>query len=118
MKGEFKEKLKALYRKLDLDKRSIDSLKSNRWDKVTMGLVQINEMDLVEALPRVKYHANSSNFQVRTQAVATLLNLSEKVDLTFLRDQTFPLSLWQQMNYLRIIRFVSHQKKPEVGDPV
>ncbi|SEF48753.1 hypothetical protein [Algoriphagus boritolerans] len=110
MKGEFKEKLKALYRKLDLDKRSIDSLKSNRWDKVTMGLVQINEMDLVEALPRVKYHANSSNFQVRTQAVATLLNLSEKVDLTFLRDQTFPLSLWQQMNYLRIIRFVSHQK--------
>lgn len=110
MKGEFKEKLKALYRKLELDKLSINSLKSNRWDRVTMGLVQINEMDLLEALPKVKFHANSSNFQIRSQAVATLLNLSEKVDLTFLRDQAFPLSLWQQMNYLRIIRFVSHQK--------
>lgn len=110
MKGEFKEKLKALYRKLELDKMSIKSLQSKRWDKVTMGLVQINEMDLSESLPKVKVHANSSNFQVRSQAVATILNLSEKVDLTFLRDQTYPLSLWQQMNYLRIIRFVSNQK--------
>ncbi|MFN3998135.1 HEAT repeat domain-containing protein [Algoriphagus sp.] len=110
MKGEFKEKLKALYKKLNLDKISIDSLNSKRWDKVAMGLVQINEMDLREALPKVQIHANSENFQVRSQAVATLLNLSEKVDLKFLRDQTFPLSLWQQMNYLRIIKFVSHQK--------
>lgn len=110
MKGDFKEKLKAIFKKLSLDKISLDSLSSSEWDKVAMGLVQINEMDLVEALPKVKVHANSSNFHIRSQAVATLLNLSEKVDLTFLRDQTFPLSLWQQMNYLRIIRFVRHQK--------
>jgi hypothetical protein len=110
MKGDFKEKLKTIYKKLSLDKISLDSLNSSEWDRVAMGLVQINEMDLVESLPKVKVHANSSNFHVRTQAVATLLNLSEKVDLTFLRDQTFPLSLWQQMNYLRIIRFVRHQK--------
>jgi hypothetical protein len=110
MKGDFKEKLKAIYKKLNLDIISIKSLESNEWDRVAMGLVQINEMDLVEALPEVKVHANSSNFHIRSQAVATLLNLSEKVDLTFLRDQNFPLSLWQQMNYLRIIRFVRHQK--------
>ena len=111
MKGDFKEKLKALYRKLDLDKMSIQALNHSKWDRVAMGLVQINEMDLVEALPKVKEHTNSSNFHVRSQAVATVLNLSERVDLTFLRDQTYPLSLWQQMNYLRIIRFVNHQKK-------
>lgn len=110
MKGDFKEKLKALYKKLGLDKISTDSLKSKNWDRVTMGLVQINEMDLVEALPEVKNFTNSSNFHIRSQAVATLLNLSEKVDLVFLRDQAYPLSLWQQMNYLRIIKFVSQQK--------
>ena len=55
-------------------------------------------------------HANSENFYVRSQAVATLLNLSQKADLTFLRDQTFPLSEWQQMNYLRIIKFVNNYK--------
>ena len=110
MKGEFKDKLKVLYKRLGLDKISAESLKNKNWDRVTEGLVQINEMDLVEALPEVKKHANSSNFHIRSQAVATLLNLSEKVDLAFLRDQTFPLSTWQQMSYLRIIKFVSQQK--------
>ena len=110
MKGEFKEKLKVLYRRLDLDKTSIHALKNKRWDKVTAGIVQINEMDLVEGLSEVKKHANSSNFHIRSQALAALLNLSEKVDLSFLRDQTYPLSVWQQMNYLRIIRFISLQK--------
>lgn len=110
MKGEFKEKLKALYKKLGLDKISTGSLHDKKWDRVTMGLVQINEMDLTEALPEVKKFTDSSNFHIRSQAVATLLNLSEKVDLTFLRDQAYPLSLWQQMNYLRIIKFVSQQK--------
>lgn len=110
MKGEFKGKLKTIYQKLDLDKMSIQSLKSGKWYKITQGLVEINEMDLVEALTEVKGHANSDNFHVRSQAVATLLNLSEKVDLNFLKDQTFPLSEWQQMNYLRIIKFVSNVK--------
>ncbi len=110
MKGEFKEKLKALYKRLELDKVSIQSLKHRKWDRVTMGLVQINEMDLVEALPEVQKFTDSSNFHIRSRAVSTLLNLSEKVDLKFLRDQTFPLSLWQQMNYLRIIRFVGLHK--------
>lgn len=114
MKGDFKEKLKALYKKLNLDKQSLAALKSKNWDQVAMGLVQINEMDLTEAAPQVMVHTNSSNFQIRSQAVATLLNLTPDVDLTFLRDQTFPLSLWQQMNYLRIIRFVNHQKKIKV----
>ena len=110
MKGEFKEKLKMIYQKLGLDSFSLEMLESPKWHKVTEALVQINEMDLIEALPRVEKHTNSENFHIRSQAVATLLNLSEKVDLTFLRDQTFPLSEWQQMNYLRIIKFVNNFK--------
>ncbi len=104
MKGDFKLKLNALYTRLGLDKVSIKKLKSSEWDVVVEGIVQINEMDLAEALPAVKKHVNSPNFHVRSQAVTTVLNLSERVDLQFLRDQTFPLSRWQQMNYLRIIK--------------
>lgn len=111
MKGDFKDKLKALYQKLGLDKVSMANLHGKRWDKVATGLVQINEMDLIEALPEVKKHANSSNFHVRTQAIGTLLNLSEKMDLTFLKDQNYPLSSWQQMNYLRIIKFLYPHKE-------
>lgn len=114
MKGDFKDKLKALYKKLKLDEISIKKLKSNRWDVVTSGLVQINEMDLVEALPQVKELTDSSNFYIRSQSIATLLNLSPKVDLTTLKDQSFPLSRWQQMNYLRIIKFLHIQKSIQI----
>lgn len=110
MKGDFKLKLKTLYAKLGLDKMTLKLLEEKQWDKKTMALVQINEMDLVEALPKVKALVNHDNFQVRSQAVATLLNLSSTADLTFLRDLEFPLSNWQQMNYLRIIKFISNLK--------
>ena len=110
MKGDFKDKLKGLYQKLGLVKVTMENIHSKRWDRVATGLVQINEMDLSEALPEIKNFANSPNFHVRTQAVGTLLNLSEKMDLTFLKDQKYPLSSWQQMNYLRIIKFLYLQK--------
>ncbi|SFT49621.1 hypothetical protein SAMN04489724_0999 [Algoriphagus locisalis] len=106
MKGDFKLKLKALYKRLGLDKVTINKLKSSKWDKVVTGLVEVNEMDLSEALKEVKKHVNSPNFYIRSQAVATVLNLSEHIDLSFLRDQAFPLSRWQQMNYLRIIKYL------------
>lgn len=114
MKGEFKEKLKAIYHQLGLDKVSAAKIKRSKWHIVAEGLVEINEMDLLECLPEVKGLSDSSNFHVRSLAVSAMLNLSEKSDLTFLKDQTYPLSDWQQMNYLRIIKFVSTQKQPKI----
>ncbi|WP_268036413.1 HEAT repeat domain-containing protein [Algoriphagus sp. PAP.12] len=110
MKGDFKDKLKVLYKKFGLVEITKSNLKHRHWDNVVSGLVQVNEMDLTDLLPLVKEHSQSSNFHVRSQAGATLLNLSEKVDLKFLRDQSYPLSDWQQMHYLRIIKFVSSSK--------
>ncbi|WP_157243391.1 hypothetical protein [Algoriphagus resistens] len=115
MKGDFKLKLKALYKRLALDKISIEKLSSSKWDTVVTGLVEINEMDLTEALLEVKKLVNSPNFYIRSQAVATLLNLSESVDLSFLRDQTFPLSRWQQMNYLRIIKYLNSSRRLNIN---
>lgn len=106
MKGDFKLKLKALYKRLGLDKATVEKLNSSKWDKVVTGLVEVNEMDLTETLKVVRNLINSPNFHIRSQAVATLLNLSDNVDLAFLRDQAFPLSRWQQMNYLRIIKYL------------
>lgn len=111
MKGDFKLKLKALYKRFGLDKLTISDLNSKRWDKVASALGQLNEMDLFEWAPEVKKFTNSPNFHVRTQAVGAFLNLSEKMDLTFLKDQTYPLSSWQEMNYLRIIKSLYKNNK-------
>ncbi|SIN75673.1 hypothetical protein [Algoriphagus halophilus] len=114
MKGDFKDKLKSLYKKFKLDVISFQNLKSKRWDVVTRGLVEINEMDLVEALPQVRELTNASNFYIRSQSIATLLNLSEKVDLSTIKKQSYPLSRWQQMNYLRIIKYLHIQKSLKI----
>jgi hypothetical protein len=111
MKGDFKDKLKELYKRLGLDKISESKVTSKKWDTVVSGLVQINEMDLEQYLPLVRRHLNSSNFHIRTNAAATLLNLSQEVDLSFLKNQKYPLSNWQQMNYLRIIKYLYPTRK-------
>lgn len=115
MKGDFKDKLKHIYKKLNLTDDTNRLLKSKSWSDVTTGIVQVNEMDLLEFLLEVKKHTNSPNFQVRNQAGATLLNLSENVDLTFLKEQAYPLSDWQQMHYLRIIKYVQANKSLEIS---
>jgi hypothetical protein len=63
-------------------------------------------MDLEEYLPLVRKQLYSTNFHVRSNATATFLNLSREVDLTFLKNLRYPLSNWQQMNYLRIIKYL------------
>ncbi|GMQ24041.1 hypothetical protein Aoki45_07230 [Algoriphagus sp. oki45] len=115
MKGEFKEKLKALYVKTGMVKVTEAKFQSKKWSKIAEGLVEVNEMDLVELLPKVKQFSNSSNYHLRSLSVAALLNLSEKSDLSFLRDQAYPLSKWQQMNFLRIIRFVDNQRPLKIS---
>jgi hypothetical protein len=112
MKGDFKSKLKVIYRKLGLDIHSVNKLSSKKWDVITSGIVEINEMDVVEAVEKVKKFAGSENFNVRTNAVATLLNISNDPELKVLVNQDYPLSKWQQMVYFRIIKFInnSHEK--------
>jgi hypothetical protein len=111
MKGDFKSKLKIIYRKLGLDTHSIKKLSSKKWDVITSGIVEINEMDVVEAVDKVRKFASSENFNVRSNAVATLLNISKDPKLKVLVDQDYPLSKWQQMVYFRIIKFINNSNE-------
>ncbi len=115
MKGDFKLKLKLIYRKLDLMQHTLKKLKSNRWDIVTSGIVEINEMDVTEAKKQVLEFVNHSNFYVRSNAIATLLNIGDDTSLKVLADQNYPLSRWQQMKYYRIIRFINSKRPVQVN---
>ena len=105
MKGDFKPKIKQIYRKLELDKRTFEKLSSKKWDIKATGISESNELDLFEAQEVIQTFVNSKNFYVRSQAIATLMNLSPDLKFDVLAAQTYPLSKWQQMTYLRIIRY-------------
>lgn len=115
MKGDFKARLKLIYRKLDLDKHSIKKLSLKRWDKVASGIVEINEMDINEAAPLVEKFTSHENFYIRSNAVATMLNISNDMSLKVLAEQRYTLSRWQQMNYFRIIKYLNHKGNVEVN---
>ncbi|WP_373520758.1 hypothetical protein [Aquiflexum sp.] len=109
MKGNFKARLKLIYRKLELDKHSIKKLSLKRWDAITAGIVEINEMDVIEAVPMVEKFTSHDNFYIRSNAVATMLNISNDMSLKVLADQRYPLSKWQQMKYYRIIKYINNK---------
>lgn len=115
MKGDFKSRLKLIYRKLDLDKHSIKKLSLKRWDVIASGIVEINEMDVVEAAPLVEKFTSHENFYIRSNAVATMLNISNDMSLKVLAEQRYPLSRWQQMNYYRIIKYLNSKGNVEVN---
>ncbi|WP_194974430.1 hypothetical protein [Aquiflexum lacus] len=109
MKGDFKSRLKLIYRKLELDRHSIKKLSLKRWDAVTAGIVEINEMDVIEAVHIVGKFTSHENFYIRSNAVATMLNISNDMSLKVLADQRYPLSKWQQMKYYRIIKYINNK---------
>lgn len=105
MKGDFKPKIKLIYRTLNLHERTLGKLKSKKWDVIATGISEANELDLVEAQSIIEKFVNSNNFYVRSQAIATLMNLSTDLKFGVLAAQNYPLSKWQQMYYLRIIKY-------------
>ncbi|MFC3881062.1 hypothetical protein ACFOSV_12785 [Algoriphagus namhaensis] len=105
LRGESNDKLKALFRRLGLPKTTSKLLQDSQWDSKVSALVQINEMALYEFLPEVKKFVNSPNFYIRSQVSTTLIHLSEEVDLSFLKDMSYPLSDWQQVTLLRTIKY-------------
>jgi hypothetical protein len=115
IKGDFKTRLKLIYRKLDLDKHSINKLSLKRWDKIASGIVEINEMDIIEAATLVEKFTSHENFYIRSNAIATMLNISNDMSLKVLAEQRYPLSRWQQMNYYRIIKYLSYKGNVEVN---
>lgn len=115
MKGDFKSKLKLIYRKLDLVSHTLKKLNAKRWDIVTSGIVEVNEMDVTEATEQVLQFVNHKNFYIRSNAIATLLNIADDSSLKILADQNYPLSRWQQMKYYRIIRFLNNKRPIQVN---
>ncbi len=115
LKGEFKDRLKLIYNCLNLHHLSIKKLKSGKWDTLSSGIVEVNEMDVSDAIPFLEPLVAHKNFIVRTNAVRALLNLSPKKDLQFLANQKYPLSKWQQMAIYRVIKYIASEENIDLS---
>ncbi|WP_186757782.1 hypothetical protein [Echinicola salinicaeni] len=115
LKGDFKDKLRAIYTILGLDKFSLLKLKSKKWDEQSAGIVELFEMNIGYAVDQIEKLVSSKNFIVRTNAVRAVLHLSIDKDLKFLAQQQYPLSKWQQMSIYRVLKNIPKSEKLDIS---
>ncbi|MGB8357828.1 MAG: SPOR domain-containing protein [Bacteroidales bacterium] len=97
LKGDSEEKLRRLYKELDLDNDSIQRAYSHKWHKKIKGFRELAFMGIKDANDEMYKSLNSRNEILRMEAQIALVNLSDKNHFDFLSHLERPFSLWEQM---------------------
>ncbi len=97
LKGDSEEKLRRLYKELDLNNDSIQRAYSHKWHKKIKGFRELAFMGIKDANDEMYKSLNSRNEILRMEAQIALVNLSDKNHFDFLSHLERPFSLWEQM---------------------
>jgi len=76
--GEARTRLLSLYQDLGLHLDAFQKLKSVRWEKVSMGILELTEMRVDQAYHIVKKRINDKRSVIRKQAQLAVVNLREE----------------------------------------
>ncbi len=102
--GDARNRLFALYKDFDLHLDALDKLKSWRWEVVTKGIVELTQMEVVEAYSLIRKFMNNRRSVIRRQAQIATVSLKHEGIAHFLDSNRYPISEWQQIKILEILR--------------
>lgn len=97
LKGDTGEKLRKLYKELELDKDSVHRARSRQWHRKIKGFRELAFMNIRDANDEMYKALNSKNEILRMEAQIALVRLSEKEPFEFLSHLARPFSLWEQI---------------------
>lgn len=95
--------LRQLYIDLELDKMSSNKMKSVKWDKKVVALVELTAMDMSIADVNILPLTNSKNSELRSEARHAYIKLSKNEPFKFFDVVTEPLLMWDQIQLFKII---------------
>jgi len=95
--------LRQLYIDLELDKKSFNKMKSVKWDKKVVALVELTAMDMSIADVNILPLTNSKNSELRSEARHAYIKLSKNEPFKFFDVVTEPLLMWDQIQLFKII---------------
>lgn len=113
-KGELAEKMEAVFRLLDFDELCMKKIKSTKWFVTAEGILEANEMALVEFLPVIFPLANNEENAVRTAAQNAIIQLNQEAPFSFFDTITYPLSEWDQIQLHQALRKYQNQNIPSM----
>ena len=102
-KGTIAFYLRQLYIDLELDKESFKKMRSSKWDKKVVALIELTAMDMSIADVNILPLTNSKNSELRSEARHAYIKLSKNEPFKFFDVVTEPLIMWDQIELFKII---------------
>jgi hypothetical protein len=102
--GEARRRLLDLYQDLGLQEDAYRKLKSRNWEKVSQGILELSQMQVTQAYYLIRRFVNDSRSILRKQAQQAMVGLSEEGIGYFMDTARHPVSDWQQMELMEILR--------------
>lgn len=101
-----------LYEMLELDKDSLQKIKSKKWHIKAKGIQELAIMEQVKYVKKIFRLTNDANELVRNEAQCALVNFYDFKGLRFLNVIVHPVSQWQQ------IQLINYLNDLQSSDPV
>ncbi|WP_445382205.1 hypothetical protein [Robiginitalea sp. IMCC43444] len=102
--GDARTKLLELYVNLGLQQDAFEMLKSRRWERISKGINQLAEMQVVESYIFIRKFINHRRGTIRKQAQLATVSLNEEGIKYFLDKARYQISEWHQLKLLEILR--------------
>lgn len=102
--GDSRNRLLTLYKDFDLHLDALAKLKSWRWEVATKGIVELTQMQVVEAYTAIRKFINHRKNVIRRHAQIAMVSLKHEGIGHFLDSNRYPISEWQQIKILEILR--------------
>ncbi|MBC29926.1 MAG: hypothetical protein CMH48_03690 [Muricauda sp.] len=111
--GETKKKLHRLYAELGLHLDAFQKLKSWRWEVVSSGILELTEMQRIDAYPFITKFLNDRRGIIRKQAEIATVSLKPE-GISHLLDTTrYSISEWQQLKIMEELREMENFRPPQ-----
>ncbi|MEZ2414249.1 HEAT repeat domain-containing protein [Muriicola sp. E247] len=113
--GDARRRLFSLYKDFDLHLDAFAKLYSWRWEVVTKGIVELTQMQVEEAYLQIKKFINHKKSVIRRHAQIATVSLNSEGIGQFLDTTRYPISEWQQIKILEILRNKKDYIPPSFG---
>lgn len=101
--GQTLKLLFKLYKDLNLEQQAFAKLKSFRWQKISQGMFELTQMQVVESYSFIKRFINDKRSVVRKQAEISTVTLMHEGISYFLDSTKYSISEWQQLKILEVL---------------
>lgn len=103
--GAGSDNIVKLYQQLGLKSVSVKKMKVGKgWHIRAKGIQELYMMDQQDQLTAIYKHTNSKNEYVRMEAQSGVINLTGYAGLRFLDMVSYPITEWQQLKLLELLR--------------